>query len=79
MAANFELLTQDALALPRGQRLSLAHRLFDSVESEAAPGAEAAWEEEIARRIAALDAGTVDTIPAEEVLARLRQIAPGRR
>ena len=32
----------------------------------------AAWDEEIARRVAQLEAGEVETVPAEQVLAELR-------
>ena len=42
------------------------------------PGAEAAWEEEIVRRIARFKSGESKPIPAGEVFARLRQIAPDR-
>ncbi len=45
---------------------------------ELEPGAEAAWEAEIAKRIARFDAGESKPIPASEVLARLREIAPDR-
>ena len=48
----------------------------DSAEPE--PGAGAAWEAEIARRIAGFDAGKSRPIPAPEVFARLREIAPDR-
>jgi hypothetical protein len=34
--------------------------------------AERAWDEEIRRRLAELDAGTAELIPAEEVFAELR-------
>lgn len=70
--------SKDALVLPADQPLALACRLLDSVDLEPEPGAEAAWETEIARRIAQLDAGEVQSIPAGEVFARLRKIAPGQ-
>ena len=50
----------------------------DSLDVEPEPGAEDAWEAEIAERIARFKAGESKPIPAGEVLARLRQIAPGR-
>ena len=78
MAADFDTLTQDALALPAEQRITLAHRLLTSVEPEPDPDAEAAWEKEIARRIAQSDAGEVEAIPAANVFARLERIAPDR-
>ena len=78
MPATLEALAQEALLLPPDQRLSLAQRLLDSVDLEPQPGAAAAWELEIARRIQRLDSGESQPIPAAEVFARLRQIAPGR-
>jgi len=48
------------------------------VDLEPEPGAEAAWEAQIAQRIARFKAGESKPIPAGEVFARLRQIAPGR-
>ena len=77
MPATFDNLSKDALILPPDQRVALAHRLLASVESASEPGAEAAWEAEIVRRIARFDAGESETVPADEVFARLRQIAQG--
>ena len=78
MSAALDALSQEALSLPTDQRLALARRLLDSVDLEPEPGAEAAWEAEIARRIARFDAGESKTVPASEAFARLRQIAPDR-
>ena len=78
MPATLEALAHDALFLPPDQRLTLARQLLESVELEPEPGAEAAWEAEIARRLARYKAGESKPIPAGEVFARLRQIAPDR-
>jgi putative addiction module component (TIGR02574 family) len=78
MSAALDALSHDALALPADQRLALARRLLDSVDLEPEPGAEAAWEAEITRRIARFDAGESKTVSASEVFDRLRQIAPDR-
>jgi putative addiction module component (TIGR02574 family) len=78
MSATLDALSHDALALPADQRLALARRLLDSVDLEPEPGAAAAWEAEIARRIAPFDAGESKPISPSEVFARLRQIAPDR-
>ena len=77
MPATLEVLTQDALVLPLDQRVALARRLLSSVEPEPDPAAEAAWEEEISGRIAQADAGEIAPVPAAEVFARLRRVAPG--
>jgi putative addiction module component (TIGR02574 family) len=78
MPLTLDAVAHDALTLPPEQRLALARRLLDSVDLELEPGAEAAWEAEIAQRIARFKAGESKSIPAGEVFARLRQIAPGR-
>ncbi len=78
MSATLEALSHEALALSEEERLALARRLLDSVDLEPEPGAEAAWEAEIARRIAQFDAGESKPVPASEVFARLREIAPDR-
>ena len=78
MSAALDALAHDALALPPDERLALARRLLDSVDLEPEPGAEAAWQAEIARRIAHFDAGESKPIPASEVFALLRRIAPDR-
>jgi len=43
----------------------------EALEPAPEPDAEAAWSKEIERRVADLDAGTVRTIPWEEVRAEL--------
>jgi putative addiction module component (TIGR02574 family) len=77
MPETLDPLGEGALRLPREERLLLALRLLESVDLEPEPGAEEAWDEEITRRIARFDAGETETIPASEVFARLREIAPG--
>ena len=61
-----------AMALPQGERAEVANCLWESVEGFATPEIAAAWEEEIADRIRASDAGEMESIPAEEVYARLK-------
>ncbi len=78
MPTTLETLSQEALVLPADQRLILARRLLDSVDLEPEPGADAAWEAEIARRMERFDAGLSRPISAGDVFARLRRIAPGR-
>jgi hypothetical protein len=50
--------------------MALAYRLLVSVEPEPEPGAGAAWEAEIAQRIARFDAAQSQTVSASEVFAR---------
>lgn len=76
MPTAIDTLAESALGLQPDQRLALARRLLDSVDLEPAPDAEAAAEAEIVGRIARLDGGETETVPAEKVFDRLRQIAP---
>ena len=58
MANTYEALVQQALSLTARERLRLATELLDSVQGRAGPDIELAWEEEIRRRMAEVDAGT---------------------
>lgn len=75
MAVRFKDLEAQALALPESERSALVVRLLESLEpvSEDSPQAvAAAWEEEIARRIAECDAGRTQGIPVEQVQAEIQ-------
>ena len=64
-----------ALRLSPNERSELAHRLIVSLEGEPEDSPEAiakAWDEEIARRVADMDAGRTKWIPADEVMTKLR-------
>ncbi|MHB1213355.1 MAG: addiction module protein [Thiobacillus sp.] len=77
MAALLKEIEDQALQLSPQERGELIHRLILSLEgtSEDSPEAIAqAWDEEIARRVAEIDAGTVVLIPHDEVFARLDAI-----
>lgn len=64
-------LLQKALALSDEERASLAGSLLESLDTPADNGVEAAWNEEIARRIADFDSGKSKAVPWEEVRARI--------
>ncbi len=65
-----QILTK-ALSLSEADRAALAGALIESLEGEADPGAEAAWDAEIKRRIGELDAKSVETVPWSQVRERL--------
>lgn len=72
---SLELLKAAALELPAPQRAELARRLLESLDPEAdeSPAIiEAAWDEEIRRRLDEYDTGGVKTIAAKTVFAELR-------
>ena len=63
----------DALELAPGERRTLARILLELSEEDQdfSPEVEAAWESEIARRMAAVKAGAARHSPSAEVFARL--------
>jgi len=74
MATNLEQIEALALALPLKERGELAHRLIVSLDGEPEGTPEEiakAWDEEIARRVADMEAGRTKWIPAEEVFAEI--------
>ena len=77
MTAILKEVESQALQLSPPERGELIHRLIVSLEGtpEDTPEAIAlAWDEEIARRVADMDAGKTVWIPADEVFARLDAI-----
>ena len=57
---------QQAVQLPERDRATLAGLLIETLDPVSEPDVEAAWSEEIERRLAEIDAGTVELIPWEE-------------
>ena len=73
MSTLVDELSQQALELPPEERVRLAERLLATVH-EVDAEVDAAWDEEIKRRLAEIDNGTAKLIPAEEVFAEVRRI-----
>ena len=74
MGAMLDELEAQAMQLPLRERSELAHRLLASLDGEPDGTPEEiaqAWDEEIARRVAEIDAGTAELIPAEQVFAEI--------
>lgn len=70
-------LLKRALALPVDERAALANTLFESLEP-ADEAVQAAWDEEVARRIEDLKAGKSVTVPWEELHRELRAMVNER-
>ncbi len=64
-------LLQRALTLTEDERALLAGSLLDSLEATDDVDVEAAWQQEIARRLQELDQGRAKTIPWTEVRRHL--------
>ncbi len=71
MSETAENLLRKALALDEKDRASIAGALIESLHGEPETGVEEAWEAEIKRRIADLDARSVETVPWTAVRDRL--------
>lgn len=63
----------DILRLPAEERARLALELIRSLDGKPEPGAADAWEAEIERRGAEVDAGTAETMSLEEYRPHVRQ------
>jgi putative addiction module component (TIGR02574 family) len=80
MSPDVSDLLRKALALPVEARAALATSLFESLDEELSDeGAEAAWSEEIKRRLEDIDSGKVEMIPYEEVRRRLAALLSDAR
>jgi putative addiction module component (TIGR02574 family) len=64
-------LLQKALSPSDEERAALTGSLLDSLDATVDEGAEDAWNQEIARRIAELDSGKAKTAPWDEIRARI--------
>ncbi len=68
MKRSFTKIAEEALTLPQSEQLQLARTLLEKAEASGDVGAEAAWEEEIERRIHKIDAGLAQGRAFAEVL-----------
>ena len=71
MARDVKELFREAAELPERDRAVLAGLLIETLDPAPELDVERAWSDEIARRVAELDAGTVETIPWEQVREEL--------
>jgi putative addiction module component (TIGR02574 family) len=71
MTVDVRRILDDALRLPENDRAELAGLLIDSLDEGQDAGVQAAWSDEIARRLDELDSGAVTPIPWAEVRRRL--------
>ena len=65
-------LMREALMLNAADRASMAHELLNSLETLSEAEVERLWLEETERRRAEIDAGLVETISADQVIAEAR-------
>jgi putative addiction module component (TIGR02574 family) len=81
MTRPAENVLRTALTLPERERVEIAGALLKSLQPEPEVDVEMAWRQEVAARMAALEAGDVETTPWEEIrgrfLARLSERRQG--
>lgn len=63
------------MGLPASERARLAKRLIESLDED--PSVTAAWDEEIGRRVAAIEAGEAELVRAGDVVAEARKRLAG--
>jgi len=71
MNRSFTEIAEEAMTLPQNEQLRLARTLLEKAEASGDIGAEAAWEEEIERRIHKIDAGLAQGRPFADVLREI--------
>jgi len=77
MTPRVSELLEKALTLSTQERGLLIDRLVETLDNEPAEeGVEAAWDEEIKRRVDDIRGGRVKTIPGEQVLRELAEEFP---
>ena len=67
-------LAKKAQELSPEKRAQLAQELLESVDQEAGPDVQAAWETEIAGRIASYERGEAKLVSAEDVFEEARRL-----
>lgn len=67
-------LSRRARMLPPEERAQLAEDLLASLQEDGNPEIEAAWDEEICKRLDEIERGVAKLVPAEEVFAEARRI-----
>jgi putative addiction module component (TIGR02574 family) len=73
MSRAAEDVFEAAMTLSEAERAEVAARLHESLDKRFVDKLEAEWDAEIARRLKAIDEGSAELIPAEEVHRELRQ------
>lgn len=74
MSASLKQIEEQARALSAEERAKLAESMLESLHAPVSE-VEAAWAEEIERRVAAFDRGEIPSYPAEDVLAEARRLS----
>jgi putative addiction module component (TIGR02574 family) len=74
MSASLKKIEEQAKALSAEDRAKLAESMLESLHTPVSE-IEAAWDEEIERRVAAFDRGEIPAYAAEDVFAEARRLS----
>lgn len=74
MSASLKKIEEQAKALSAEERAKLAEAMLESLHAPISE-IEAAWAEEIERRVAAFDRGEIPAYAAEDVFAEARRLS----
>lgn len=78
MFPEIDELLQKAMSLPPEARAALASSLIESLDETVDEDAEAAWQQEIARRMDEVQSGNAKTIPWSEVQRKGQVLLRGK-
>jgi len=78
MTHDARQLLEKALTLPENERAELAGNLIASLDATVDLDVEAAWQQEIARRLREVQSGEVKTVSWEEVERKGRALLDGK-
>ena len=67
------MLEKEALELPPRSRVRLAEKIIESIDDYVDPGLEAAWDNEIERRVKEIESSAEEGIPAVQVMKDARR------
>ena len=71
-ASTLEKVRSEALSLTQTERAELARSLVGSLDGPADADAQSAWDAEILRRLAEVEAGTAQLVDREELRRRMK-------
>ena len=75
MSTLLTQLSQQAKTLSSEERATLAEELLASLQEAEEPAIEAAWDDEIRKRLDEVERGVAKLVPAEQVFAEIRRMA----
>ena len=78
MTQEVRELLQKALALPENERAELAGNLISSLDATVDQDVDAAWQQEVVRRLQDIQSGKVDTVSWQEVQQKGRTLLHGK-